>query len=203
MAQKIDLNKEVFSKRTYQKTIDTSFKELGVKSIQEQLDTQPTVQEFFDMYGTLFYNINELGPTNSHEFLIKTSQEYIGNKQENEVISLLQDEIAALRIDLLNSQKQLGDLVKNIGAVDENGNPIDFSTSPEEEAGLSDTTTALGEVNTNTQTLQNQGKDLTDPNIKRVMNDYKKYPNSSYNKRSERTGLSKGYIIQVKNKYDL
>ena len=29
------------------------------------------------MYNTLFYQINELGETNSHEFLIKTSSEYI------------------------------------------------------------------------------------------------------------------------------
>jgi hypothetical protein len=77
MAENLNLNKEVFNKRAYLKTIDTSFKELGVKTIQEQIDIQPTVQEFFDMYNTLFYNINELGPTNSHEFLIKTSQEYI------------------------------------------------------------------------------------------------------------------------------
>ena len=78
MPENINLNKEVFNKRIYQKTIDTSFKELGVKTVQEQIDEQPTVQEFFDMYNTLFYNINELGPTNSHEFLIKTSSEYIG-----------------------------------------------------------------------------------------------------------------------------
>ena len=66
MPENINLNKEVFNKRIYQKTIDTSFKELGVKTVQEQIDEQPTVQEFFDMYNTLFYNINELGPTNSH-----------------------------------------------------------------------------------------------------------------------------------------
>ena len=86
MAENINLNKEVFNKRIYQKTIDTSFKELGVKTIQEQINTQPTVQEFFDMYNTLFYNINELGPTNSHEFLIKKSSEYIGFEDENERI---------------------------------------------------------------------------------------------------------------------
>ena len=37
MAENIDLNKSVFNKRDYNKTIDTSFTQLGVKSIQEQL----------------------------------------------------------------------------------------------------------------------------------------------------------------------
>ena len=77
MAENIDLNKSVFNKRDYNKTIDTSFTQLGVKSIQQQLDEQPTIQEFFSMYNTLFYQINEFGPTNSHEYLIKTSSEYI------------------------------------------------------------------------------------------------------------------------------
>ena len=56
MAEEINLNKGVFNKRAYLKTIDTSFKELGVSTIQEQITAQPTVQEFFDLYNTLFYS---------------------------------------------------------------------------------------------------------------------------------------------------
>jgi len=104
MAQNIKLNKEVFNKRDYEKTINTSFTQLGVKSIQEQINEQPTVQEFFDMYNQLFYEINELGPTNSHEYLIKTSSEYIAFDENNEVIEALQNEIAQLREELLEAQ---------------------------------------------------------------------------------------------------
>ena len=110
MAENVNLNKVVFNKKSYIKTIDTSFKELGVQTIQEQINEQPSVQEFFDLYNELFYNINELGPTNSHEFLIKTSSEYIGFEDENELINLLQAEIASLREQLLASQKQLTDI---------------------------------------------------------------------------------------------
>jgi len=106
MEENIKLNKEVFAKRPYKKIIDTSFTELGVKSIQEQLDSQPTVQEFFNLYNELFYQINELGPTNSHEFLIKTSQEYIGFEEENELIEALQNEISQLRTELLETQQK-------------------------------------------------------------------------------------------------
>ena len=104
MAQNIKLNKEVFNKRDYKKTINTTFTQLGVKSIQEQLDDQPTVQEFFQMYNDLFYQINELGPTNSHEYLIKTSGEYIKFDEENDIIKALQKEIASLREELLELQ---------------------------------------------------------------------------------------------------
>ena len=71
MAENISLNKEVFNKRDYQKTINTSFTQLDVQSVQEQLSQQTTVSEFFNLYNELFYEINELGETNSHEYLIK------------------------------------------------------------------------------------------------------------------------------------
>lgn len=106
MAENVDLNKEVFNKRDYEKTINTSFTQLGVKTIQEQIDEKPSVQEFFDLYNELFYEINELGPTNSHEFLIKSSTEYIAFDENNEIIEALQKEIADLRAELLEAQKQ-------------------------------------------------------------------------------------------------
>ena len=109
MGENIKLNKEVFDKRVYPKTIDISFKELGVKSIQEQLNAQPTVEEFFNLYNELFYQINELGPTNSHEYLVKTSGEYISFEEKDELIEALQREIAELRKELLKSQQDLAD----------------------------------------------------------------------------------------------
>ena len=105
MAKNINLNKDVFNKGDYIKTIDPSFNQLGVKTVQEEINEQPTVQEFFDMYNTLFYQINELGETNSHEFLVKTSGDYISSEPNNELIEALQNEIAQLRIDLLEAQQ--------------------------------------------------------------------------------------------------
>ena len=106
MAENIDLNKEVFNKRDYGKTINTSFTQLGVKSVQEQIDEQPSVQEFFNLYNDLFYQINEVGPINSHEYLVKTSGDYIAFDENNEIIEALQREIANLRIELLEAQQQ-------------------------------------------------------------------------------------------------
>ncbi len=114
MAENIQLNKNVFNKPQYQKTIDTDFTQLGVKTIQEEIDEQPTVQEFFDLYNELFYEIPEVGETNSHEYLIKTSGDYIGFEELNEEIIALQNEIAQLREDLLESQKETAELASSL-----------------------------------------------------------------------------------------
>lgn len=107
MSENVDFNKNIYDKRSYKKIIDTSFKQLGVKPIQDQIEQQPTIGDFFQLYNELFYSINELGPTNSHEYLIKKSSEYIGFEEKNEIIESLQNEISQLRIELLDSQKQL------------------------------------------------------------------------------------------------
>ena len=109
MAEEIKFNKTVYSKTQYEKTINTSFTQLGVKSIQEQIDEQPNLDEFFSQYNSLFYEIPELGDTNSHEFLIKTSGDYIKSDAKNDEIAALQDEIASLREELLETQQQLID----------------------------------------------------------------------------------------------
>ena len=107
MAIDVNFNKEYFDKRTYEKTIDTDFTQIGVKTVQEQLDEQPSVQEFFNLYNELFYQIPELGDTNSHEFLVKTSGEYINFDEDSELIEALQNEIAQLREELLTTQQEL------------------------------------------------------------------------------------------------
>jgi hypothetical protein len=189
MPENINLNKEVFNKRIYQKTIDTSFRELGVKTIQEQIDTQPTVQEFFDMYNTLFYNINELGPTNSHEFLIKTSSEYIGFEDENELIKLLQAEIANLRQELLANQQQLADFTKLIPEAPEI--EIPELEIPEEPEPI--------EV----PTPQSPPTPSPPTNEERVIEDFQKFTKSSVGKRAKRLNLNKKYVREVKKENNL
>jgi hypothetical protein len=110
MNENVNFNKQVYNKGQYSKVIDTSFKQLGVVSIQDQIAAQPNVNDFFAMYNDLFYNIPELGETNSHEYLIKTSSDYIGFEANQEEIIALQAEIAQLRTDLLASQKQVIEL---------------------------------------------------------------------------------------------
>jgi hypothetical protein len=106
MSESVNFNKQVYDKRQYSKVIDTSFKQLGVQTIQEQISIQPNTNEFFKMYNDLFYDIPELGSVNSHEYLIKKSSEYIDFEANQEEITALQAEISQLRIELLDTQKQ-------------------------------------------------------------------------------------------------
>ena len=195
MAEEINLNKEVFNKRAYLKTIDTSFKELGVKTVQEQIDSQPTVQEFFDLYNTLFYNINEFGPTNSHEFLIKTSQEYIGFEEDNEIIELLQAEIATLRTELLNAQKQLADFASSIKS------SIPEAPIPEVEVPKIEDITPPPPPEV--EVPQSPPPPKPPSNKQRVITDFKKFSKSSVRKRAKRLNLNKGYIRKIKKKENL
>tara|TARA_R110000796_G_scaffold12728_1_gene41807 strand:- start:2552 stop:3115 length:564 start_codon:yes stop_codon:yes gene_type:complete len=104
MSERLDLQKEVYDKTEYIKTIDTSFSEFGVTTITEDQQVQPTVEEFFGLYNSLFYDIPALGNSNSHEYLIKTSGGYINFDEMSEEIAALQAEIAQLRGDILNLQ---------------------------------------------------------------------------------------------------
>jgi hypothetical protein len=102
--ERIDLLKQVYSKSEYTKIIDTSFSELGVESIPDQLNNTFTVAEFFQKYDQLFYDIPAEGEINSHAYLVETSGEYVGFDRDNELITALQNEIAQLRKELLAAE---------------------------------------------------------------------------------------------------
>ena len=114
MEQKVDNRKNVFDKDQYLKTIDTSFKELGVATISDDIQSQPTVEQFFELYNQLFYDIPPSGEINSHEFLVQQSGEYINFEANSEEIRALQDEIANLREELLNTQIQIAQAASGI-----------------------------------------------------------------------------------------
>lgn len=105
--KKVDLNKRVFSKSQYSKTINTQFNELGVTTLQEDLASQINVIQFFEIYNNLFYDIPSNGETNSHEFLVKTSGEYINYDQIQEEIEALREEITGLREENLELQVEI------------------------------------------------------------------------------------------------
>ena len=106
MEQKVDTKKKVFNKAQYPKTINTQFSELGITPITNAIAETPTVEEFFNLYDELFYDIPALGATNSHEYLVRTSGEYINFDEQNEIIQALQEEITGLREENLQLQIQ-------------------------------------------------------------------------------------------------
>jgi hypothetical protein len=104
---KVNLNKVVFEKNQYQKVIDTSFTQL-VQPIITGSTPPPSISipEFFNTYQQLFFEIPKFGDTNSHEYLIKTSQEYAGEFNNNEdIIEALIEEVTQLRQENLELQQ--------------------------------------------------------------------------------------------------
>lgn len=127
MEQRVDTKKKVFNKAQYPKTINTEFSELGVTSITTAIEETPTVDDFFQLYDELFYEIPALGATNSHEYLVKTSGEYINFDQNSEIIEALQAEITALREESLAKDIELAELAS--------GQQLNITASLTEENG--------------------------------------------------------------------
>ena len=108
MAEQIVLTKQVYDKNQYQKVIDTTFTQLVQPTSQVTGSALPTVNEFFDYYNQLFFDIPKFGEINSHEYLIKTSTEYIGASSViNDELQALIDEVTELRQENLDLQQQL------------------------------------------------------------------------------------------------
>jgi len=110
----VNLNKKVFSKNQYEKVIDTKFSQLAttITPAEQAALTSPTitVDEFFQNYAQLFLQIPKEGETNSHEYLIKTSSEYINFTPISDDIQALIDEINLLQQQNLELNQQIIEL---------------------------------------------------------------------------------------------
>ena len=105
--EKITLQRQVFSKRQIDNVINTDFTQLVQPTSNVTPSLNISVSEFFDQYKLLFFDIPKFGDTDSHEYLIRTSSEYIGGQQNNDIIQALIDEITQLRQENLDLQQQL------------------------------------------------------------------------------------------------
>jgi len=108
----IELKKKLYNKKSYLNTIDNSFTEL-IQPIEAPTPTT-TVDEFFQLYNDLFYDIPKTGELNSHEYLIKQSSDYVGSSILTDDIQALLDEITALREENLALQQNIIDITTNI-----------------------------------------------------------------------------------------
>jgi hypothetical protein len=102
------LNKTVYNKSAYEKTIDTSFSQVTPPS--PPIEDTISVEAFFNIYSNIFYDIPAEGEINSHAYLVRTSGEYLGAETINEDVQLLLDEITSLRQQLLTANQQITQL---------------------------------------------------------------------------------------------
>ena len=63
----LELKKKLYDKSAYLNTIDTQFNELLPTPPPTPVEEVTTVDEFFQIYENLFYEIPKEGEVNSHE----------------------------------------------------------------------------------------------------------------------------------------
>jgi hypothetical protein len=92
----------------YDKVLDTEFKTFGVNNISGI--TQISIEEFFQIYNELFYQIPKEGDDNSHNFILNKTIEYLDVKlADDESIQALLDEVAFLRRQILEDNKTIAE----------------------------------------------------------------------------------------------
>jgi len=111
----VNLTKTVYNKNQYTKVIDTQFSQLvftpSVENVAASIpSTEVQVNQFFNQYQNLFFDIPKLGEINSHEYLIRTSKEYIGNETVDPLIEALTEEVNQLREENNELQQQVLEL---------------------------------------------------------------------------------------------
>jgi hypothetical protein len=106
MAESIQLSKTVYGKITYPNVVNTEFTQL-IRPATVEVDNSITIDQFFQAYNDLFFEIPAAGDFNSHEELIKRSTEYTGVNQTSAEIDALLEEINQLRLENLSQQQQL------------------------------------------------------------------------------------------------
>ena len=115
----LKLSKKLYNKSAYLNVIDTQFTELVPPT--PPVEEPVSVDEFFVLYDTLFYEIPKEGEVNSHQFLIKSSIEYVDSQATSNDIQALLDEITSLREENLVLQQNIVDLTIS---TDDNTNSI-------------------------------------------------------------------------------
>jgi hypothetical protein len=108
----IPIEKQVFDKNTFGRVIDTEFSQL-LNNISEETPTF-TIEDFFQIYEQLFYQIPKEGDTNSHQYIIEKEAEYLGIIISQDNIQALLEEITTLRQQILDTQIALDEISKTV-----------------------------------------------------------------------------------------
>jgi len=112
MSQEVKLVKEVYGRNTYTRVINSSFTELYTPVTASVDATSISVEQFFDAYNALFFQIPATGDVNSHEYLVKRSTDYLGGGVLTDNEKAYIDEINSLRQQLLEANTNYLNLTK-------------------------------------------------------------------------------------------
>jgi hypothetical protein len=106
----IPVQKTVFNKDSFGRVINTQFNQLLNQTVEET--NTFTVDDFFQLYEDLFYQIPKEGDTNSHRYILQREADYLGVSISQDDIQALLNEITSLRQQVLESQQTINELTK-------------------------------------------------------------------------------------------
>jgi hypothetical protein len=106
----IPVQKTVFNKDSFGRLINTQFSQLLNQTVEET--NTFTVDDFFQLYEDLFYQIPKEGDTNSHRYILQREADYLGVSISQDDIQALLNEITSLRQQVLESQTTINELTK-------------------------------------------------------------------------------------------
>ena len=107
----IPIEKTVYDKNTFSKVVDTQFSQLLNNAGDGDTPTF-TLEDFFELYEQLFYQIPKEGDTNSHQYILQKEADYLGIIVSQDDIQALLDEITNLRQQVLDTQTALDEISK-------------------------------------------------------------------------------------------
>jgi hypothetical protein len=102
MSEQIKIQKTIYSLQDFNNIVNTEFSQLTTPTKTTPDTPDMTVDQFFNEYDILFYEIPKDGSDNSHLGLATRSLEYLGISLED-----LQNEINELREENVNLQNQI------------------------------------------------------------------------------------------------
>ena len=112
MANQVKVAKTIYSLQNFNNVVDTSFSQLaGPPPPETPVTPDLTVNQFFNEYDILFYEIPLSGSDESHLALATRSLDYLGFSLEdlqNELTELREENVSLKNQILLTSQIDIG-----------------------------------------------------------------------------------------------
>lgn len=103
MSKNLPIQKTVYNREKYRKVVSSNF----TTFVPPPPDADPTIEDFFNLYESLFYEIPADGDIQSHSYLIRRSSELVDFEKDTQDIQPLLDEIADLREQLLEANGEI------------------------------------------------------------------------------------------------
>lgn len=132
MSEKVIISKTAYNKSQFGQVIDNQFTQF-VTTPTASVALTIDVNQFFQAYENLFFQIPKLGETNSHQYLVNKSGNYINETAISEEVQALLEEITQLRQENLDLQRQV------ITVQTEAMNPTDKSNANINQVGATTT----------------------------------------------------------------